>query len=286
MCCSIYLYDINQYCFPNVLQDEISSPFSAQIFDLCDLGLFPETLQNSEATSSSNCCYEENSSYATNLSLPGEVDTKFNGYQDNNGINPNKICKPAHQTTSTSTSTTANTITMNNNSNLSVIFDSQEEIDNDISASIDFSPSPPFPVPPYLTIQQDQFGFSSMHPQIALSDAAVEGLSQYPADPVATLMGAPLPAVFKEDYLPLHPLSPSCSFFGPALGTYMPAGSMNATALSADSSGIFARSILMGSELQPQELDYQGDNGGIYCPDSVQRVFNPGDLQVQKVLFD
>jgi hypothetical protein len=42
----------------------------------------------------------------------------------------------------------------------------------------------------------------------------------------------------------------------------------------------------MGSELQPQELDYQGDNGGIYCPDSVQRVFNPGDLQVQKVLFD
>ncbi|XP_059448443.1 two-component response regulator-like APRR7 isoform X2 [Corylus avellana] len=266
-----------------LIKDEISSPFSAQIFDLCDLELFPETLQNSEATSSSNCCYEENSSYATNLSL---LPDKFNGYQDNNGINPNKTCNPAHQTTSTSTSTTANTITINNSSNLSVIFDSQDEIDNDISASIDFSPSPPFSVPPYLTIQQDHFDFSSMQPQIALSDAAVEGLSHYPADTVSPLMGGPLPAVFKEDclssapsYLPLHPLSPSCSFLGPALGTYMPAGSMNASALSADSSGIFAGSILMGSELHPQELDYQGDNGGIYCPDSVQRVFNPGDLQ-------
>jgi hypothetical protein len=272
----------------NVLQDEISSPFSAQIFDLCDLELFPETLQNSEATSSSNCCYEENSSYATNLSLPPDIDTKFNGCQDNNGINPNKT-----RTTSTSTSTTANTITINNGSNLSVIFDSQEEIDNDISASIDFSPSPPFSLPPYLAIQQDQFDFSSMQPQIALSDAAVEGLSHYPAETVAPLMGAHLPAVFKEDclssapsYLPLHPLSPSCSFLSPALGTYMSAGSMNASALTADSSAIFAGSILMGSELQPQELDYQGDNGGIYCPDSVQRVFNPGDLQVQKVLLD
>ncbi|GLT69414.1 hypothetical protein SLA2020_415680 [Shorea laevis] len=256
--------------------DEISSPFSAQIFDLCDLELFPETLQNSEATSSSNCCYEENSSYATNLSLPADIDTKFNGYQDNNGINPNKTCNPTHQTTSTSTSTTANTITMNNGSNLSVIFDSQEEIDNDISASIDFSPSPPFSVPPYLTIQQDhQFDFSSLQPQIALSDAGVEGLSQYTADPVAPLMGASS----APSYLPLHPLSPSCSFLGPALGSYMPAGSMNAPALSADSSGIFAGSLLMGSELQPQELDFQGDNGGIYCPDSVQRVFNPGDLQ-------
>jgi hypothetical protein len=27
-------------------------------------------------------------------------------------------------------------------------------------------------------------------------------------------------------------------------------------------------------------LDYQGENGGIYCTDSVQQVFNPQDFQV------
>ncbi|GMY27046.1 serine/threonine-protein kinase phg2-like isoform X2 [Fagus crenata] len=267
-------------------KDEISSPISDQIFDLCDPELFPETLQNSEVTSSSNCCYEENS-YATSLSLPPDIETKFNGYQDNNG-NPNITSNPALTTTSTSTTTTATTTnnTTNNSSNLSIIFDSQEDIDNDISASINFSPSPTFSVPPFLTTQQDQFDFSSVQPQISLSDAVVEGLSQYPADSVASLMGAPLPSVFEEDclssvpsYVPLNPSSP-CSFLGSALGTYMPAGAMNAAALSADSSGIFVGSILMGSELQPQDLDYQGENGGLYCPDSIQRVFNTGDLQV------
>ncbi|KAF5452639.1 hypothetical protein F2P56_027613 [Juglans regia] len=266
------------------MKDEISSPLSAQIFDFADLELFhDQTIQNSEGTSSSNCCYEENSSYATNLSLPTNADNKFNSYEENNG-NPNTTSNPA---TNTITSTTTATITLNNSSNLSVIFDSQEEIDNEISASIDFSATPSFSVSPFLSIQHEQFDFSSVQPQIPISDVVVEGLSQYPADPVAPLLGASLPAhVFEEDclssvpsYVPLNPSSPSCSFLGPALGTYMPAGSMNAAALSADSSGIFGGSILMGSELKPQELDCQGDNGGIYYPDSMQRVFNPGDLQ-------
>ena len=125
-----------------------------------------------------------------------------------------------------------------------------------------------------------------MQSQIQLADVAVDGLSQYTADPVAPLMGLPLPSVFDEDclssvpsYVPLNPSSPSCSFLGHGMATFMPAGAMSA-AFSADSSGIFAGSILMGSELQPQDLEYQGDNAGIFCPDSVQRVFNPGDLQV------
>nr|XP_023901050.1 serine/threonine-protein kinase phg2-like isoform X1 [Quercus suber] len=235
--------------------DEISSPISAQIFDICDPELFPETLPNSEVTSSSNCCYEENS-YATNI----------------------------HTSTTTTATNTNNTT--NNSSNLSIIFDSQEEIDNDISASIDFTPSPSFSVPPFLANQQDQFDFSSVQPQIPLSESIVEGFSQYPAEPVAPLMGAPLSSVFEEDclssvpsYVPLNPPSSSCSFLGPSLGSYMSAGALNAAALSADNSGIFVGSILMGSELQPQELDYQGETGGLYCPDSMQRVFNTGDLQ-------
>lgn len=278
-------------------QDEISSQISAQIFEFCDPELFQETLQNSEVTSSSNCCYDENSSYATNLSLHQDLESKFSTYQDNNG-NTDTTIAPTPTTTSTTTTTsstntttastnTTTNATNNNSGNLSIIFDSQEEIDNDISASIDFSPSPPFSVHPFLLTQQDQFDFSSVPTQIPLADSVVEGFSQYPADPVPSLMPAPLSSVFEEDclssvpsYVPLNPSSPSCSFLGPTMGAYMPAGTMNAAAFSADSTGIFTSSILMASELQPQDLEYQGDNGGIFCPESLQRGFNPEDLQV------
>ena len=138
-----------------------------------------------------------------------------------------------------------------------------------------------------------------MQSQIQLADAAVptdgHGLSHIytPADLVAPLMvsgGPQLPSVFDEDclssvpsYLPLNPSSPSCSFLCPAsmAATFMPATAGPITAaLSVDSSGIFGGSILMGSELQPQDLEFQGDIGGIFCLDSIQRVFKPGDLQV------
>lgn len=130
-----------------------------------------------------------------------------------------------------------------------------------------------------------------MSTQIPLADSVVEGFSQYPADPVQPLMPAPLSSVFEEDclssvpsYVPLNPSSPSCSFLGPTMGAYMNAGTMNAAAFSADSTGIFTSSILMASELQPQDLEYQGDNGGIFCPESLQRGFNPEDLQVLLLL--
>jgi len=126
-----------------------------------------------------------------------------------------------------------------------------------------------------------------VQPQLTLTDfVSADGLSQYTADPAVPIMGHPLPSVFEEDwlssvpsYVPLNPSSPTCSFLGPAMSTYMLAGTMN-TALSADCSGIFDGGILTGSEWQPLELDYRGENGGIYCPDSLQHVFNPGDLQV------
>lgn len=279
---------------PEQLQiDDVSSPLSAQILEFCDPEFFQETLQNSEVTSSSNCCYEENSPYATNLSLPPDIE-KFNTCQDNNNNGNTSTTTPT--TTSTTTTTTSTTTTaaanissnnnINNNNNLSIIFDSQDELDNEISASIDFSSSPTFSVPQFITTQHDQFDFSSVQPQLMLSDmVSADGITQYPADSVVPLMGPPLPSVFEEDclssvpsYLPLNPSSPSCTFLGPAMSTYMSTGTMTA-ALSVDSSGIFAGGILLGSELQPKELEYQGENGGIYCPDSIPRVFNPGDLQ-------
>ncbi|KAH1035168.1 hypothetical protein AAZX31_20G076200 [Glycine max] len=271
------------------LQDEISGPISARIFELCDPDFFPHTLQNSEVTSSSNCCHEEKSSYATTISPPLDV-------VDNNKFNINSNSSNIVTTTSSSTTTTSTTTNNNNNAtngnNLSIFFDTQDEIDNDISASIDFSSSPSFVVPPLLPIstQQDQFDFPSAQPQVQLSTAAgsiLTGLSHYPTDPViAPLIGAPLPSVFDDDcissipsYVPLNPSSPSCSYLSPGIGVYMPPpGSLN-TALSADSSGLFGGNILLGSELQAHELDYQGENGGMYCTDSIQRVFNSPDLQ-------
>ncbi|ESW17813.1 hypothetical protein PHAVU_007G270600 [Phaseolus vulgaris] len=269
------------------LQDEISSPISARIFELCDPDFFPDTLQNSEVTSSSNCCHEEKSSYATTISPPLDVvDNKIN-------INSNSNIVTTSSSTTTASTTTNNNINNNttNSNNLSIFFDSQDEIDNDISASIDFSSSPSFAVPPLLAIttQQDQFDFSSAQPQVQLSAAGsvLKGLAHYPTDPVvAPLIGAPLASVFDDDcissipsFLPLNPSSPSCSYLGPGIGAYMPPPGSLTTALSAESSGLFGANILLGSELQTQELDYQGENGGIYCTDSIQRVFNPQDLQ-------
>ncbi|XP_027936455.1 uncharacterized protein LOC114191474 [Vigna unguiculata] len=256
--------------------EEISSPFSARLFDFYNAELFSEALPNSEVTSSSNCCYEENSSYATtNKSLTVDVENKLNS-------NSNTVTTPTSTTTTTNNNTT-------NSSNLSIIFDDpQEDMENDISASIDFSLSPSFNVPPFLpvTSQQEQFDFSSVQPQVQLpAFSVVEGFSQYPTDPVAPpLMGAPLPSVFEEDcissvpsYVPLNPSSP-CTYLSPGMPPYMPTGPLT-TALSTDSSGYFGGNILLGSELQTQELEYQGENGRMYCTDSMQRVFNPPDLQ-------
>ncbi|KAM0988903.1 hypothetical protein FF1_012901 [Malus domestica] len=285
-------------------QNEISRQISSQIFEFCDPELFQETLQNSEVTSSPNCCYEENSSFVTNLSLPPDIETKFSTYQDNNGNTDTSISQTPTTTSTTTTTTTTSTNTTttaasvnnttttitdainNNNGNLSIIFDSQEEIDNDISASIDFSPSPSFSVPPFLITPQDQFDFSQLPPQMPLADSVVEGFSQYPDEPVPPLMTAPLASVFEEDclssvpsYVPLNPSAPPCSFLGPPMGPYMPTGPINPASLSADNTGIFTSSILMASELQQQDLEYQGDNGGLFCLDSLSRVFNPEELQ-------
>ena len=127
------------------LQDEISSPISARIFELCEPDFFPDTLQNSDVTSSSNCCHEEKSSYATTISPPLDlVDNKIN---INN--NSNIVTTTSSSTTTTSTTTNNNNNNTTNSNNLSILFDTQDEIDNDISASIDFSSCRSLVVPPF-----------------------------------------------------------------------------------------------------------------------------------------
>ncbi|CAI0383119.1 unnamed protein product [Linum tenue] len=302
-----------------LLQDDVSSPISAQLLEFCDSDFFQETMQNSDVTSSSNCCYDENSPYTTNLSLPpdlekynhnnttGQDTNNCNTTNSTNNNNNNNGPTTSNTTTSTTSAATAanTTATTTNSSNLSsILFDSQDELDNDISASIDFTSSPvAFSVPPF---SHNNFDFTSIHPHhLTLSDCLTDhhALSHYSSSsPVAAAttdhhhhqhnhnnQNIPqfmIPSLFEEDclssvpsYVHLNPASPSCSFLGTNFTTFMPSGAMSAV----DNSGIFtAGGIYMGGEqlLQSQELDYQGDNGGIYCPsDSLQRVFNPSDLQ-------
>ncbi|GMP55901.1 hypothetical protein CsSME_00020570 [Camellia sinensis var. sinensis] len=257
------------------VMEDFSSPLSAQFFELYDPELFPEPLQNSEVTSSpNNCCYEENSSYTT-TNLP---------FDPNINNPPNNTIEKNVTTTTTSTSSATTTININN---LSRIFDSTEEIDqNDISASINFTPSTPFLVPPFLISQEDQFDLSSLQSQTSLSETAPHGLSQYPSEPVIVpLMGPPLPSVFEEEclslmpsYMPLSSSSPPCSFIEHSIGPHL-SGNLS-TVLSGDSSGVFSGSMYNCSDLQSQELEFEGDiDGGIFCPDTLPRIYNPSELQ-------
>ncbi|XP_057470519.1 uncharacterized protein LOC130759418 isoform X1 [Actinidia eriantha] len=245
-----------------VSQDDIPSPLSGEIFELCDPELFQEALQNSEVNSNPNCSYEENisNSYTTNLSF---------------APNQNHLPNTNLETYATKTTTPITTAANINNSNFSTIFDTTEEIENDISTSIDFSQPTQFSIPQFPIHQQDQFDLSSFQPQVPLTNpnVVVNGLSHFP----------PLPSVFEDDCLSslissYSNSSPSCSFLKPPTRPYLP--SNLGTTLPADNSGIFNGNLFMGNEFQPQELEFQGDNGGTFCPDQhLPRIYNSSELQ-------
>jgi len=289
------------------MQDEISSPINSQIFDFCNPDIFSETLQNSDAASSPDGCVFENhnsSTYVTNLSLPlvteenddNNSDSKFN--IESLDISNFLGDQNDHNTSTTSSTTTTAATTATNPSafqnGLSIIFDSQDDID-DISASIDFSSSSPFSGPPPYTInpssttttQQDQY-------QIPLNN----GISPYPTSighttllPLISSPPPPLGPIFEEECL--SPILPflrlnttnasfsSCSSFAdhPSIGGSFMHGNPN-HGLGVENSTMFSGSSFMGSESQGKELDFQGDSGGIFCPDQLTRVYSSGDKLV------
>nr|GLL41205.1 uncharacterized protein YBL029W-like [Ipomoea trifida] len=126
---------------------------------------------------------------------------------------------------------------------MSIIFDAQEDIDNDFSASIDFGPNgggaESFSLPPHFL--HHQFDISSL-------DAAHQ-----------------IPVAADADHHQ-HYLSP---------------GSLN-PALSADNSGVFTGAgFFLGADLPPQDLEFQGDNSRLFCPDNIPRVYNCASDQFQ-----
>ncbi|KAI3469834.1 hypothetical protein Pfo_026497 [Paulownia fortunei] len=278
--------------------EEITSPLGAHLFEFCESELFPETLQNSEVASSSNGCYEEHSSYPTQLSITADMN-KYNTSTDN------EIKPPAITATAPSTGPSTPTVTATRNSNLSIIFDdaTEDQIENDISASIDFTPSPSFSAPHHQYLNnsssnnnnnQEPFNISSLNNQLSLGDTVNGSLHtahQYdperwstvaPPSAVVPILGPPLPTSYEEECLPSVPSyirfrssQPSCSLIDPMMAPYLPSGSMSAP-FSAESSGMFAGSggLMLGTDLSHQELEFQGDNGGLFLPDTMPRVFN------------
>ncbi|KAL5712026.1 hypothetical protein ACHQM5_014236 [Ranunculus cassubicifolius] len=250
--------------------EEMSSPISAQMFEFCENEFFPDTLPTSEVSSCSNYCYEDNSSYTTNISFsspfPSDIG-RFNSNSNNNSIS----------SITSNTPTNPNTPTTNHN-NISILYDPQDDSENtDITASMSFLPNPNFSMPPNITTQEDQFDISTLQPQMQMPDV-VNGLSAYPSDLVGPMTGVPLSLGFQDDCLSTLPsygnLDPSspCSLMDPTMGQFMP-GNLS-TALSADGSGIYPGGILMGNE-----LEFQGENIGVYGSDSVQQCYSSGDIQ-------
>ncbi|KAF8015775.1 hypothetical protein BT93_H1341 [Corymbia citriodora subsp. variegata] len=263
--------------------DDMSSPLSAQLLELCDPEFVSDTIQNTEITSCSNCCHEEYPD-SSKFSLPEDTQNFGDLLQEDHGINTNMTA----MTPATTTSNTMTAATINYNRNQTTIFDPQEDVDNDISASIDFSPSPPFSVSSFVCPQQDHLMMD--FPSVQLTEnqlpltTSPDRLPNFTRETISPLIGSPLIAsVFKQDclssmppYIPLDPAMPSCSFVG-SMRTYLP-GNMTGT-LSADRSGIFSGSVLIKADLQARDLDYQADNSsGIFCSDPTQ-VLIPEDMQ-------
>lgn len=155
-------------------------------------------------------------------------------------------------------------------------------IENDLSAPIDFTTLPHYPFS-----HQDQFDLSLLQNQISL---ATDGpIPSYPhqndhAD-VLSIMG---PMVCEDDCLSSMPPSKCMRLNNPNSSPnnhcfmdhpYLPSGNSNPI-LHVDNCGIFSGNLSLANELQAHELDFQGDNSGIFCPDTLPRHYNSNELQV------
>ncbi|KAM0013613.1 putative transcription factor C2C2-CO-like family [Helianthus debilis subsp. tardiflorus] len=193
------------------IKEQVSSPLSAQILEFCESELFPDqTVQNSEVASSSNCCYDDHSSYTTNLSFPPDII---------------KYPTPAATT-----------------DNFSIIFD-EEITENDInSVNLDFTTSPHLNLPPYQFNNQDQFDLTLLQNQIPLAN---DPILPYPSDPMALPTVCEDDGLSsKLMRLNNPPSSLNCSFMDPSISSYL-SGNTNPP-LPVETSGIFGGDLFLG----------------------------------------
>ncbi|MFS7916470.1 putative transcription factor C2C2-CO-like family [Helianthus anomalus] len=162
--------------------EQVSSPLSAQILEFCESELFPDqTIQNSEVASSSNCCYDDHSSYTTNLSFPPDII---------------KYPTPAATT-----------------DNFSIIFD-EEITENDInSVNLDFT------TPPYQFNNQDQFDLTLLQNQIPLANDPILPYPSDPMALPTVCEDDGLSSKLMRLNNP--PSSLNCSFMDPSISSYL-----------------------------------------------------------------
>ncbi|XP_049399072.1 uncharacterized protein LOC125862977 [Solanum stenotomum] len=278
------------------VKEEMSSPLSDQILNFCESEFFPN-VQNSEVASSSNCCsYEEQSSYSNNLDMNKFSNTIEKNEEKNITTVTSNVIIPSRINDDNN-----NNNNMNNN-DLSIMFDTQEDqIENDISASIQFTQAGNFSIPHHLlhTQHQDLFDINSLNDQhMKMTDHVSDGSlhQQYHHDhhhhhqpPIVPLMGPSLGHYYEDDSLssiPSYmrvPTSSSSPLLDPSLANYLPLNT-NTNLPNAECSAILAAaaaaatpggSLFFGTEFPPvQEMDFQGDSSRLFCPDSLPRVYN------------
>ncbi|EPS73034.1 hypothetical protein M569_01723, partial [Genlisea aurea] len=175
------------------------------------------------------------------------------------------------------------------NSGLSIIFD-DDQIDNDISASIDFTASPPRSFAGgnhYLPGNQEAFAMGPMN-AAQFSGMGSHQYSEEAAWPAMAAAQPQPPAIpllpYEDEYLPYlrmrTPQQPSCSLVDPIMPPYFPASSsVSAPPFSGETAGIFhGGGFLLGTDLSHHDLEFQGDNGNLFLQETpIPRIFN--DLQ-------
>ncbi|XP_012829346.1 PREDICTED: uncharacterized protein LOC105950524 [Erythranthe guttata] len=295
--CSCFIYfDQAIFIFSILIfsaQEEISSPLGAQMFDFCESELFPETFHSSEVVSSSNNCY-----YNEDLSFTSIKTTTTEDHT-------NDPSPPL----ATATSPPPPPIAATGNNHISIIFD-EDDLENDISASIDFTASPSFPTPHdhYFSNNNNNnnnskplFDHFSLTNHLPLGDIAIGAHHHYAHESWPMLTAAPppqavvplmAPSAYNEDdclpsimpstnYLRLRSSQPaSCSLMVDPMmaAAYLPPGPF-------ENSGFFTGGggggLMMGGDISHQDLDFQGDGGGIFLNDTMARAFNcSNDLQL------
>ncbi|KAI3706194.1 hypothetical protein L6452_23770 [Arctium lappa] len=253
--------------------EKVSSPLSGQILEFCESELFPETLQNSEVASTSNCCYyEDQTSYTTttttttNLSFPPPSIDDHNYY--------NATTKPLPTDVDT------------NNNFSNIIFERDElEITTENDINLDFTTSDQSN---YQFGHQDhefdltllQFPLTTDH---IINNSPILPYPPHPhptSDHVVPVMGgaAALPPTVcheDDDYCLSMPPSKLMRFNNnpnsfmdhhPSINSYLSGNSNPPLPLEINFNG---NNLLLGNEIfQPNEL------GDIFCPDPLPRPYN------------
>ncbi|KAM0002709.1 putative transcription factor C2C2-CO-like family [Helianthus debilis subsp. tardiflorus] len=225
-----------------IVQEQLSSPLSAQLLELCESNLFQEAPQNSEVASSSNKSYEEQSSCTINPSILPYCSTGV----DNNAI----------------ASTTTN--------DFSLMFE-------DKITPIDLTNTPHFTNNQYPFSNQDQFDLSLLQNQNQFNDPIFSYPCALSSDHDVPIVG---PTKFlnicEQDIISSMPpskfmlsdnmLSSNYPFINPSINSNLP--------MSTEEGNLF-----LGNDIQIHELEFHGDNNGIFCNDHLPHSFNSNDLQ-------